>query len=92
MSTVEMVIEKCTANSKGQFVVKMITEGISSGDDLNKVSGKRTFYSSIPEAKEIGQKVKVNMEAYKVAEYPYDVPNATTGEMVTIQLKWLQLK
>jgi hypothetical protein len=82
MSTIKVTVLKCTASEKNPGVniitVRNMSEGVEALATVAPVA--------------VGTTHELNMDMFQVQERPYPVTDKVTGEIKTLQLKWLRGK
>lgn len=93
MKQIKLKVEKITKGEKnGNFIHTLKTEGTTvTIGGVEKVSGQRTFYISLPKPIELKEFMQ-DMDLFRIEERPYKVEDRTTGEVREIMLKWLHIK
>lgn len=87
----EFVAEQSNPNDKGGFVTKLVTETVIDLGILGNKKKKETYYISAEKQVAEGAKVTLDMDMFRIAEYPYVLEEGeNAGE--EIMLKWLHLK
>ena len=81
------VISSNPSNEGKSFVTKLHHEE-TVVTVFGSKSKRETYYVSGSKQLEVGKKVSINLEDWRIQEYPYT--NESTGE--TMILKWLHLK
>lgn len=83
----KFTVKSSNKNEKGGFVTK-ITSEVEVKTPFSMKTKKETYYVSGTDQLEVGSAIDVDMDMFRVQEYPFEQPD--TGE--TIMLKWLHLK
>ena len=95
MAKIKVTVSKCSTKptSNGNYIHTLKTEG-KSVEVLGqqKVSGQLTYFVALPKPTKVGSEHELDMDNFSVTERPYEVADATTGEVKTLQLKWLHIK
>ena len=95
MSTIKVTVIKCTASTKNKGVNIVTVRNVSEGVEAlgTKLTGNQsTYYMATMAPVPVGSEHQLNMDLYEIQERPYQVADATTGEIKTIPLKWLRGK
>lgn len=95
MNTIKVTVLKCTPSTKNQGVnivtVRNVAEGVQAlGTTLTGTQS--TYYMATTGPVAVGSQHELNMDLYQVTERPYQVADKVTGEIKTLQLKWLRGK
>lgn len=88
MNKQKFIVEQSNPNEKGGFVTKLVSKTQVDLGILGKKEKKETFYISSTKQVKPETAVELDMDMFRVAEYPFENPE--TGE--EIMLKWLHLK
>ena len=82
-----------TPSKNGNYIHTVKTEGKKVNVlGIEKLSGALTYFIALPAAAAVGSEHEIDMAQFRVEERPYDVADPTTGEVQTLQLKWLHIK
>lgn len=95
MGIIKVKVSKvsATASTNGNFIHTVKTEGKKINVmGQEKVSGALTYFIALPGQTPVGSEHEIDMDLFTVTERPYEVVNTETGEMQTLQLKWLHIK
>jgi hypothetical protein len=80
-------------SKNGNYIHTVKTEGKTVKVlGVDKTSGQLTYFIALPSAVAVGSEHELDMDQFTVTERPYTVKDQTTGENVTLQLKWLHIK
>jgi hypothetical protein len=95
MSTIKVTVLKSTESKKNPGVnivtVRNMSEGIQAlGTTLT--GSQSTYYMATTSPVPVGSEHELNMDLFQVQERPYEVTDTVTGEVKTLQLKWLRGK
>ena len=95
MSTIKVTVLKSTASAKNPGVhivtVRNMAEGVQAlGTTLT--GSQSTYYMATVAPVAVGTEHELNMDLFQVQERPYEVTDKVTGEVKTLQLKWLRGK
>lgn len=88
--TVSHISEKTT---NGNFIHKLRTEGKTIkvlGQDL--VGAGQTYYVALKGASNLNEETVLDLDMFDVVERPFTPEPDESGEVVTMQLKWLYPK
>lgn len=88
------VVTQSNPNQKGGFVTKMVRETIVKDPIFGDKTKKETLYISSSKQVEEGTEVpqKHIDEHFNIVEHPSEMLDEKTGEIITMNLKWLHLK
>lgn len=95
MSMIKVTVAKCSSkpSKNGNFIHTVKTEGKTVNVlGQEKKSGQLTYFIALPKPTAVGSEHELNMDMFSITERPYEVADATTGEMKTLMLKWLHIK
>jgi hypothetical protein len=95
MSTIKVTVLKCTASEKNPGVNIITVRNMSEGVEAlgTKLTGSQsTYYMATVAPVAVGTTHELNMDMFQVQERPYPVTDKVTGEIKTLQLKWLRGK
>lgn len=82
-----------TPSKNGNYIHTVKTEGKKVNVlGVEKVSGALTYFVALPSAVAVGTEHDIDMDQFRIEERPYEVADAATGEVQTLQLKWLHIK
>jgi hypothetical protein len=81
------------ASKRGNFIPTVKTEGKTVKVlGVDKVSSQLTYFIALPSAVPVGSEHEIDMDLFTITERPYTVKDTVTGEMKTLELKWLHVK
>jgi len=81
-----------TANQKGGFVWKLTANQEVTVFGVKKLISRTYYIGGMPSAAAIGAVIEEDMAKFDVIEREFQFPNKDTGEVETINLKWLHAK
>jgi hypothetical protein len=95
MNKIKVTVTKCstTPSKSGNYIHTVKTEGKTVQVlGQNKVSGQLTYFIALQKPTALNSVHELDMDNFSITERPYEVADATTGEVKTLMLKWLHIK